>query len=101
MKDRSVNRSLENYPADIVDGIMARFDAEAIPRVHLLLQDLEGDRLIRCALFLSRGSIEGLKSAVDLGKTDYRDLIVAAEYDQKDHHLRDFNQPLPPDEKNA
>ena len=98
---RMQNRGLENCPADIVDWIVGHFEADAVPSVHLLLQELGSDRLSRCALFLSRASIAGLKQAVDLGKTDWRDLIVAAEYDRKDNHLRDFNQPFPPDEKGA
>ncbi|HEY4245268.1 MAG TPA: hypothetical protein VGM64_00355 [Lacunisphaera sp.] len=100
MPDRSTSRRLENYPADIVDWIIAHFDADTIPYVHLLLEDLKEDRLIRCALFLSRGSTKELEGAVSLGKTDYRDLIWSAEYDCKEDQLRDFNQPFP-DEKRA
>ena len=70
MPDRSTSRGLENYPADIVDWVIDHFDADAIPYVHLLLEDLKEDRLIRCALFLSRGSIKELEGAVSLGKTE-------------------------------
>jgi len=94
MSDRSPSRSLENYPTDIVDWIIDHFDADAISYVHLLLEDLREDRLIRCALFLSKGSIKELEGAVSLGKTDYRDLIWSAEYDCKEARLRDFNRPF-------
>jgi hypothetical protein len=95
MSDRSASRSLENYPADIINWIVDHFEADAISYVHLLLEDLKEDRLIRCALFLSQGSIKELEEAVSLGKTDYRDLIWSAEYECKEDRLRDFNQPFP------
>jgi hypothetical protein len=95
MSDRSTSRSPENYPADIVDWIVDHFDADAVPYVHLLLEDLKEGRLMRCALFLSQGSIKELEGAVSLGKTDYRDLIWSAEYDCKEDQLRDFNRPFP------
>jgi hypothetical protein len=95
MSDRSTSRSIESYPGDIVDWIIDHFDADAISYVHLLLEDLKEERLIRCALFLSQGSIKELEGAVSLGKTDYRDLIWSAEYDCKEERLRDFNQPFP------
>jgi hypothetical protein len=96
MQDQHASRSLENYPADIVQWIINHFDAGAIPYVHALLEDLKSDRLSRCALFLSCGSIEGLKNAVSPRKTDYLDLIVVAEYDRQENQVRDFNQPFPP-----
>lgn len=94
MSDVFNSRSLANYPKDIVDRVVADFDADAIGYVHGLLEQLKSDRLARCALFLARGSLEKLKQQVDLGTTDFRDLIVAAEYDLNDHQLRDFNQPF-------
>jgi hypothetical protein len=94
MEHQHKSRSLENYPQDIVDRIIQDFDADAIGQIHLWLEDLGSDRLARCALFLARGSMEELKGAVELGRTDYRDLIVAAEYDRQDTHLRDFNRPF-------
>ncbi len=95
MNHESNSRSLENYPRDIVDRVMEEYPADAIGQIHLWFKELGSDRLARCALFLARGSLSGLKEAVALGMTDYRDLIVAAEYDRKDNQLRDFNQPFP------
>lgn len=95
MADQNSSRSFESYPVDIIDWVIDHFDADAIPYVHLLLEDLQEERLIRCALFLSRGSIKGLEHAVSTGKNDYRDLIWAAEYDCKEDQLRDFNRPFP------
>jgi len=91
----SKSRSLENYPRDIVDRLLEEYPADAIGQVHLWFEDLGSDRLVRCALFLAQGSLQRMEEAISLGKTDYRDLIVAAEYDRDDNQLRDFNQPFP------
>ena len=90
------SRSLEHYPTDIVDHVIERYAADAIPLVHGLLEELDSDRLSRCALFVADGSIQELREAVKLGKLDYRDLIVNAEYDRSMNQLRDFNQPFDP-----
>ncbi len=88
----SKSRSLENCPRDILDRVLEEYPADAIGQVHLLLEDLGSDRLSRCALFLAEGSLQKLEEAVSLGRTDYRDLIFAAEYDCGKKQLRDFNQ---------
>jgi hypothetical protein len=88
------SRSLECYPSDIVDRVIRDFDADVIGQVHLWLEELGSDRLARCALFFAGGSIEGLRSAMEIARTDWRDLIVAAEYDRNKNHLRDFNLPF-------
>lgn len=91
----SKSRSLENYPRDIVNRVIEEYPADVLCQIHLWFEDLGSDRLVRCALFLAEGSLQKLKEAVSLGRTDYRDLIVAAEYDRDDNHVRDFSQPFP------
>jgi hypothetical protein len=90
----SKSRSLANYPADIIAKVVDEYEADAIGQVHLWLEDLATDRLARCALFLAAGSVDKLRELVKLGRTDSRDLIVAAEYDRADKRLRDFNLPF-------
>ena len=94
MNTRSTSRSLENYPRDIVDRVLEEFPADSVEQVHLLLEDLWSDRLKRCGLFVARGSVEQLKEAVSLARSDERDLIVAAEYDSFRIRLRDFDRPF-------
>ncbi|MEO6995939.1 MAG: hypothetical protein ABI273_20210 [Lacunisphaera sp.] len=77
-----------------MDRVIEEYPADAVGQVHLWLEDLGSDRLSRCALFLAQGALQKLEEAVSLGKTDYRDLIVAAEYDRADNQIRDFNQPF-------
>ena len=90
----SNSRSLNDYPRDIVDRVIEEYPADVIGQVHLWLEELDSDRLARCALFLAQGSLKKLEEAVSLGRADYRDLTVAAEYDRADNQIRDFNQPF-------
>jgi len=89
----SKSRSFGNYPDDIINHVVEEYSADAIGQIHLWFEDLDSDRLARCALFLAQGSIQKLKDAVALGRSDTRDLIVAAEY-EGDTQVRDFNEPL-------
>jgi hypothetical protein len=55
-------------------------------------------RLLRCAAVGSCGDLEQLKNLVDLLKIDYRDVIMAGEYDVRGGRpvrLRDLNEPIP------
>lgn len=59
-----------------------------------------GDRLWRCAVVASKGSLDRLRIQVDTLRVDYRDVIVAGEYIPVDGelvHIRDLNEPIPDD----
>ena len=54
-------------------------------------------RLLRCLAFASRGNLTLLERLVKLLAIDFRDVIVAGEYESRDGKLvlvRDFNQPM-------
>jgi hypothetical protein len=79
-------------PASLPDDITRRIDkwfaAPERPGALGLLSSavihdgkLADDRLRRCALVASKGSLEKLQYYVDLLKVDYRDVIVAGEYE--------------------
>ena len=56
-----------------------------------------GPRLIRCALIASAGDLARLPIELDHLKTDYRDVILAAEYLPKAGdwvRIRDLNEPI-------
>jgi hypothetical protein len=92
--------SFDSYPQDIVVKVLNQYQADALEQVHLWLEDiapLEGPdsfRLRRCVLSVADGSMAELESAVSLGLTDYRDLIVSAEYDREGNRLRDLSLPF-------
>jgi hypothetical protein len=57
-------------------------------------RELSSDRLVRCIVFLADGDLDRLEEALDLAKKDYRDLIVRAEYNEEDEHVRDLTHPF-------
>jgi len=57
-------------------------------------------RLRRCAAVASRGAIDRLRAEVALLKVDYRDVIVAGEYEPtglKLINVRNLSDPIPDD----
>ena len=57
-------------------------------------QELSSDRILRCIVFVANGDLNRLEKAIDLAREDYRDLIVWAEYDEKNERVRDFSNPF-------
>ena len=55
---------------------------------------LSSDRIVRCIVFVANGDLNRLEKAIDLAKEDYRDLIVWAEYDEKNERVRDLTNPF-------
>ena len=76
------------FAPDIIEKIKRDFDSpdEADLALSVLAdfvdqnQDLSTDRILRCIVFVANGDIDKLEKAIDLASTDYRDLIVWAEY---------------------
>jgi hypothetical protein len=58
-------------------------------------QDISNDRILRCMVFVANGDIATLEQAIELAKIDYRDLIVWAEYDDKEEPVRDLSNGFP------
>jgi limonene-1,2-epoxide hydrolase len=57
-------------------------------------------RLIRCAAIASDGSLERLAAEVERLKADWRDVVVAGEYEVLEgtlERVRDLNDPIPAD----
>ncbi len=80
--------------SELPDDVIARIEADfAEPRRAEVTEALLGlpettreqARVARCVLFVADG---------DLAHTDYRDAIVAAEYDREDRRLRDLSRPF-------
>lgn len=57
-------------------------------------RELSSDRILRCIVFLANGDLDRLEEALDLAIRDYRDLIVRAEYNEKNERVRDLNRPF-------
>lgn len=65
------------------------------PAVEWGSPDDIGDRLLRCIVFGAQGNESRLRQLMELVRQDFRDVIMAAEYDELGlRRLRDFNQPF-------
>jgi hypothetical protein len=67
----------------------------AIEQVEILdarSRGLVGDRMLRAMVFLAKGNIERFMQVIELGRTDYRDVLWQAEYDCGEEQLYDFNK---------
>ncbi|MDJ0926860.1 MAG: hypothetical protein QNJ73_04335 [Gammaproteobacteria bacterium] len=82
-----------SLPDDILVRIAADFGRDSVNGVVKLLAGYHGpepQRVCRCILHLSAGSIDKLKHNVAEAAKDYRDIILFAEYDRDDNRLHDF-----------
>lgn len=80
---------------DIVDRVRADFAPEVVADILTQLEAASSTpRIQRCIVFASRGHPWYFSYLCHLTKIDYRDVIMAAEYDRLDIRLYDFNQPL-------
>ena len=92
----------DGFPEDIKEFIRNNFKAEEYLKAITLLYDYQSAftqfysfRLSRCLLYLSAGNIERLEEEIK-SSGDYRDLILAAEYDGiwDGNMMRNFNNPF-------
>jgi hypothetical protein len=86
---------------DITIRVRHDFPADEVAPVVEMLGELQRedaqlfcDRILRCLVFVASGRFAALADAVALARTDYRDLIVAAESDRDWQQVRDFNGPF-------
>lgn len=89
-------------PIDIEDYYKKKFPPELQEEVLKLLVSIESrnkelahPRLLRCLLFNSSNNIQSLRNQIEELFFDYRDVIVAAEYDKEKgeiKHIRDFSK---------
>jgi len=91
-------------PSDVEARIRTMFPEQSAKTIQTLTQlryedsELFGDRIVRCIVFCTwHYPKSDLESWIRQARTDYRDLIVAAEYDRNDTQLRDFNRPFTDD----
>jgi len=93
-----------SLPSDIIAKIERDFPKDEVAPVVKLVGELSAhnngpfeDRILRCVVYLSRGTYSGLARAVATAHEDWRDVILFAEYDSNDQHVRDLSQPFQSD----
>jgi hypothetical protein len=87
---------------DIRRRVLADFEVDKAGKAMEILEqartanpDFMTDRIVRCAVYVAGGDMATLRRALELAKTDWRDLIVWAEYDNAfGERKRDLKQPF-------
>ena len=83
-------------PKDIIDEMKIRFDSGFDLANKILTESLNEseylnhERIIRCVIYLSDG-IQSFRHNLKVAKTDPRDVMLFAEYEQM-NRIRDFNK---------
>jgi hypothetical protein len=81
---------------DIVEQLQRDFPVSEIEaRLSQLAQASNSLRIQRCIVFASRGHPWYFDYLCKLAKFDFRDVVMAAEYDRLNVRLYDFNRPIP------
>ncbi|HWL07978.1 MAG TPA: thioredoxin family protein, partial [Planctomicrobium sp.] len=92
----------QSLPVDVLERVDRDFGNAADAVSDLLLAcrrigspDYIGDRLLLCLVFAARGDESRIRQLMELARQDFRDVVMAAEYDELGlRRLRDFNQPF-------
>jgi hypothetical protein len=105
MQDIKHPRTASDLPADVVGWVRGNFSADEYSSALAALVaavtetgEYPSARLLRSAAIGSRGRLEGLQYYVRLLAIDWRDVIVAGEYESVNHTLtkvRDLTEPIP------
>lgn len=92
---------IEPLPDDVDARLHKDFGNHAVKvKEQLLLKrgygssSFLGDRLIRCIIFAASGDELRIGKLIELAQQDYRDVIVAGEYDRQNIRKRDLNKPF-------
>ena len=92
------NRVAREFPSAAARQAAAQILASVTEAVRELNDSVgEQDRVTRCVLFLAGGNLKYLAECAALARRDYRDAIMAAEYDREDRRIRDFSRPFDSD----
>ena len=77
---------------DIEDRVRRDFRPEASAQaLDLIRQYGETGRVARCAVVASRGALDLLKGYLLRAESDFRDVILAGEYDGANRRIRDLS----------
>jgi hypothetical protein len=85
----------EPLEPDIEECLARDFPADALPAaLSSIAAASSSPRIQRCIAFAARGHPSYFDYLCKLARIDYRDVIMAAEYDRFGTQLYDFNQPV-------
>ena len=95
--DIETNINLNLYAKDILKKIEVQFgekDGEIIRKLQYFIKkdkSFRSARIIRAILYLSNGNEVQIEKHIKQAETDWRDILLWAEYDKNDNQIRDFN----------
>lgn len=76
---------------DVVERIRADFpSADATIAMNALVNSEKQGRVARCIVQAANGSLHRLRELIDLACRDFRDVILAGEYDNSRNRVRDL-----------
>lgn len=91
------NINLNLYPTDILKRLESDYrknSGEAKRKIQELIisnKEFRNHRIVRALIFAGNKDIVHLKKMIELTRTDWRDLLMNAEYERNDKRVRDFN----------
>ena len=89
--------NLNLYPADIIKKLESDYgknSGEAKRKIQELIKsnkEFRSHRIVRALIFAGNKDINHLEKMIELTRTDWRDLIMNAEYEYPEKRVRDFN----------
>jgi hypothetical protein len=95
IEQKTINLNL--YPNDIKNRLESDYrknSGEAKRSIQELIisnKEFRSNRIIRALIYTGNKDVVHLKKMIELTKTDWRDLIMSAEYEKNDERVRDFN----------
>ncbi len=94
--------NLNLFSSDILERIFSDFGNESVLVIHALQTFLianeafRSERLVRCIIYLADKKLDGIKKGIKDARTDWRDVLMAAEYenskDSQPKRVRDFSR---------
>lgn len=85
-----INKLHKDFPHDydLVMELLSEWYKEMIA----IYEKFNENRITSFVVYYANGDINRLDIAIQQAKTDWRDTIVAAEYDRNDRQVRDMNK---------
>ncbi|WP_372745273.1 elongation factor Tu [Lutibacter sp.] len=90
--------NLNLYPADIkkkLESDYGKNSGEAKRKIQKLIKsnkEFRSHRIVRALIFAGKKEINHLEKMIELTRTDWRDLLMNAEYEYPEKRVRDFNR---------
>jgi hypothetical protein len=95
IEQKTINLNL--YPTDILNRIESDYgknSGEAKIKIQELIKsnkEFRSHRIVRAIIYAGNKDIVHLKKMIELTRTDWRDLLMNAEYEYPEKRVRDFN----------